>query len=333
MLSRVRDTDVDAMIVKADLALYKAKELGKNDWRLFEAAMDAAFRNRQLMKADLRDRGRGGQVLRVVYQPIVTMETMRIASCEALCRWDHRDLGPISPAIFIPLAEEMGIDLGDQHISCSQAACANASSWPEQIERLRQPVGQGLPQRGTSSRRCRRRAGESGLAPHRLEIEVTETALLDDKSLTRQYIEELKTARRAHRARRFRHRLFEPQLSAQAAARQGQDRPQLPQWTSTQNTRSLELLKGIVNLSRPLGLTVTVEGVETFEQLKILALEVKPDLVQGFLFGSALSASGIETMSSTVWPFAKDIRDAAPRSPASSRPALPADLSRFPINR
>ena len=59
-----------------------------------------------------------------------------------------------------------------------------------------------------------------------------------------------------------------------------------------------------------LGLSVTVEGVETFEQLKILALDVKPDLVQGFLFGSALSASGIETMSTTVWPFAKDIKTA-----------------------
>jgi EAL domain-containing protein (putative c-di-GMP-specific phosphodiesterase class I) len=59
-----------------------------------------------------------------------------------------------------------------------------------------------------------------------------------------------------------------------------------------------------------LGLSVTVEGVETFEQLKILALQVKPDLVQGFLFGSALSASGIDTMSSTVWPFAKDIKTA-----------------------
>ncbi|TIN69548.1 MAG: hypothetical protein E5Y30_18780, partial [Mesorhizobium sp.] len=57
-------------------------------------------------------------------------------------------------------------------------------------------------------------------------------------------------------------------------------------------------------------LSVTVEGVETFEQLKILALQVKPDLVQGFLFGSALSASGIETMSNTVWPFAKDINSA-----------------------
>ena len=70
------------------------------------------------------------------------------------------------------------------------------------------------------------------------------------------------------------------------------------------------MLKGIVDLSRPLGLTVTIEGVETFEQLRVLALEVKPDLVQGFLFGSALTASGIDTMSNTVWPFAQDMTSA-----------------------
>ncbi|MDP3898079.1 MAG: EAL domain-containing protein, partial [Mesorhizobium sp.] len=79
----------------------------------------------------------------------------------------------------------------------------------------------------------------------------------------------------------------------------------------TENERSLVLLRGIVGLSRPLGLAVTIEGVETFEQLKILAQEVKPDLVQGFLFGSALTASGIDTMSTTVWPFAKDLKSAA----------------------
>jgi EAL domain-containing protein (putative c-di-GMP-specific phosphodiesterase class I) len=78
----------------------------------------------------------------------------------------------------------------------------------------------------------------------------------------------------------------------------------------TRSERSLELLKGIVNLSRSLGLTVTVEGVETFEQLKILALNIKPDLVQGFLFGSALTASGIETMSSVTWPFASEMQAA-----------------------
>jgi EAL domain-containing protein (putative c-di-GMP-specific phosphodiesterase class I) len=71
----------------------------------------------------------------------------------------------------------------------------------------------------------------------------------------------------------------------------------------TQNDRSLELLTGIVHLSRVLGLSVTMEGVETFEQLKSLAMSAKPDLVQGFLFGAALTASGIETIAATAWPF------------------------------
>src|SRR5690606_21602260 len=128
VISRVAGTDVDEMIVKADLALYKAKELGKNGWRLFEAAMDAAFRNKQLMKADLRS-AVDARALRVVYQPIVALDTMRIASCEALCRWDHPDLGPVSPAVFIPLAEEMGI-IADISTFVLEAACTECAKWP-----------------------------------------------------------------------------------------------------------------------------------------------------------------------------------------------------------
>ncbi|RUY85140.1 GGDEF domain-containing phosphodiesterase, partial [Mesorhizobium sp. M7A.F.Ca.CA.003.01.2.1] len=306
VLSRVKDTDVDAMIVKADLALYKAKELGKNSWRLFEASMDAAFRNRQLMKADLRTAVEG-KSLRVVYQPIVAMSTMRIASCEALCRWDHPDLGPISPSIFIPLAEEMGI-ISEISTFVLQAACAECAKWPDQTS-----VSVNLSAKDFRSRdviqKVRDALAGTGLAASRLEIEVTETALLDDKSLTRQYIEELKQLGvrialddfgTGYSSLSYLHKLPLDKIKI--------DRSFL--MDVTQNPRSLELLKGIVNLSRPLGLSVTVEGVETFEQLKILALQVKPDLVQGFLFGSALSASGIETMSNTVWPFAKDIRTA-----------------------
>ncbi|RUV16850.1 EAL domain-containing protein [Mesorhizobium sp. M7A.F.Ca.MR.245.00.0.0] len=306
VLSRVKDTDVDAMIVKADLALYKAKELGKNSWRLFEASMDAAFRNRQLMKADLRTAVES-KGLRVVYQPIVAMSTMRIASCEALCRWDHPDLGPISPSIFIPLAEEMGI-ISEISTFVLQAACAECAKWPDQTS-----VSVNLSAKDFRNRdviqKVRDALAGSGLAASRLEIEVTETALLDDKSLTRQYIEELKQIGvrialddfgTGYSSLSYLHKLPLDKIKI--------DRSFL--MDVTQNPRSLELLKGIVNLSRPLGLSVTVEGVETFEQLKILALQVKPDLVQGFLFGSALSASGIESMSNTVWPFAKDINTA-----------------------
>ncbi|MBZ9898385.1 EAL domain-containing protein [Mesorhizobium sp. BR1-1-6] len=310
VLSRVRDTDVDAMIVKADLALYKAKELGKNGWRLFEAAMDAAFRNRQLMKADLRSAVEG-KALRVVYQPIVAMSTMRIASCEALCRWDHPDLGPISPGIFIPLAEEMGI-ISEISTFVLQAACTECAKWPDHTS-----VSVNLSAKDFRNRdviqKVRDALASSGLAAGRLEIEVTETALLDDKSLTRQYIEELKQIGvrialddfgTGYSSLSYLHKLPLDKIKI--------DRSFL--MDVTQSKRSLELLKGIVNLSRPLGLSVTVEGVETFEQLKILALQVKPDLVQGFLFGAALSASGIETMSNVTWPFAADLRRTGKRT-------------------
>jgi len=309
VLSKVEDTDVDAMIVKADLALYKAKELGKNNWRLFEASMDAAFRSRQLMKADLRNAVEA-KALRVVYQPIVAMNTMRIASCEALCRWDHPDLGPISPSIFIPLAEEMGI-ISEISTFVLQAACTECAKWPDQTS-----VSVNLSARDFRSRdviqKVRDALVSSGLAAGRLEIEVTETALLDDKSLTRQYIEELKQLGvrialddfgTGYSSLSYLHKLPLDKIKI--------DRSFL--MDVTQNQRSLDLLKGIVDLTRVLGLTVTVEGVETFEQLKILVHSVKPDLVQGFLFGAALSASGIETMSTVTWPFAADLRLPAKR--------------------
>ncbi|TIV99073.1 MAG: EAL domain-containing protein [Mesorhizobium sp.] len=310
VLSRVKDTDVDAMIVKADLALYKAKELGKNSWRLFEASMDAAFRNRQLMKADLRSAVQARE-LRVVYQPIVSMSTMRIASCEALCRWDHPDLGPISPSVFIPLAEEMGI-ISEISAFVLQAACAECAKWPTQTS-----VSINLSAKDFRNRdvvqKVRDALAASGLAPHRLEIEVTETALLDDKSLTRELIEELKTLGvrialddfgTGYSSLSYLHKLPLDKIKI--------DRSFLID--VTQSPKSLDLLKGIVGLTRTLGLVVTIEGVETFEQLKILVRSVKPDLVQGFLFGAALSASGIETMSSVTWPFAADLRLAAKRT-------------------
>ncbi|TIP26952.1 MAG: EAL domain-containing protein [Mesorhizobium sp.] len=310
VLSRVKDTDVDAMIVKADLALYKAKELGKNTWRLFEASMDAAFRNRQSMKADLRAAVES-KGLRVVYQPIVAMNTMRIASCEALCRWDHPDLGPISPSIFIPLAEEMGI-ISEISTFVLHAACTECAKWPEQTS-----VSVNLSAKDFRSRDVIQKVSDalagSGLAAGRLEIEVTETALLDDKSLTRQYIEELKQLGvrialddfgTGYSSLSYLHKLPLDKIKI--------DRSFLKD--VTQNPRSLDLLKGIVDLTRILGLTVTIEGVETFDQLKVLVHSVKPDLVQGFLFGAALSASGIETMSNVNWPFATDLGLSAQRS-------------------
>jgi EAL domain-containing protein (putative c-di-GMP-specific phosphodiesterase class I) len=238
----------------------------------------------------------------------VAISTMRIASCEALCRWDHPDLGSISPSIFIPLAEEMGI-ISEISTFVLQAACTECAKWPDDTS-----VSVNLSANDFRSRdvvqKVRAALVSSGLSAGRLEIEVTETALLDDKSQTRHYIEELKKLGvrialddfgTGYSSLSYLHKLPLDKIKI--------DRSFL--LDVTQNPRSLDLLKGIVDLTRVLGLSVTIEGVETFEQLKILVHAVKPDLVQGFLFGAALSASGIQTMSNVTWPFAAELRPSA----------------------
>ena len=307
-ISQVDQTDVDGMFVKADLALYKAKEQGKNGWRIFEEAMDDAFRSRQLLKADLRSAVDGNK-LRVVYQPIVSMATMRVDGCEALCRWDHPRLGAISPAVFIPLAEEMGI-ISDISVFVLNTACRECVKWPEPIS-----VSVNLSARDFRSRniveQVRLALVNSGLKPSRLEVEVTETALLDDKSLTRHYLEDLKDLGvrialddfgTGYSSLSYLHTLPLDKIKI--------DRSFI--MDLTENERSLTLLTGIVNLSRSLGLEVTVEGVETFDQLRVLAETVEPDLLQGFLFGAALTSSGIEAIATTMWPFSNDLAGERP---------------------
>lgn len=295
--------DSEGMIVKADLALYKAKESGKNSWRLFESTMDAAFRQRQILKADLRSAVDAGS-LRVVFQPIVELKSMHVVTCEALCRWDHPELGAVSPAIFIPLAEEMGI-ISEISVQVLKAACRECARWPEPIG-----VSVNLSARdfrnGDIVNTVREALAEAGLPPHRLEVEVTETAILDDKLSTRIYLEEIRSLGvrialddfgTGYSSLSYLHTLPLDKVKI--------DRSFLQDITT--DGRSLDLLTGVVSLSRKLGLTVTIEGVETFEQLKLLSAGVKPDLLQGFLFGSALSASGIAGLSASAWPFGEEL--------------------------
>jgi diguanylate cyclase (GGDEF)-like protein len=301
VLCLAAEADVDDMIVRADVALYKAKENGKNNWRLFEAVMNQAFRERQAMKADLRQAVEA-KALRVAYQPIVCMESMRIAGCEALCRWDHPESGPVSPAIFIPLAEEMGI-ISDITTFMLETAARDCKKWPAQIG-----VSVNLSAKDFRSSeivdKVRDTLERTGLAPERLEIEVTETALLADKGRTRQYIEQIKSLGvrialddfgTGYSSLSYLHTLPLDRLKI--------DRSFIVD--ITRDARALELLKGIVNLSRPLGLSVTIEGVETPEQLDILAKQARPELVQGFLFGAAVTGSGIEAMSNINIPRGK----------------------------
>ncbi len=267
VLSKVRESDVDAMIVKADLALYKAKELGKNGWRLFESSMDAAFRNKQLMKADLRSARRNEQPARRL--PADRRHRLHAhLELRGALPLGPPDLGPISPAIFIPLAEEMGI-ISEISTFMLDAASRRMRQVAGADQRLDQPVGQGLPrprhrrQGPRSARRVRPGAAQAGDRGHRdraarRQVADGRTHRGDEALGVRIALDDFGTG---YSSLSYLHKLPLDKVKI--------DRSFL--MDVTQNERSLELLQGVVDLSRRLGLQVTIEGVETFEQLKILA--------------------------------------------------------------
>ncbi len=170
--------DLDALMIKADLALYKAKNNGKSQLQSFHDEMDTDYRYRQRLKAELRMTvAEGG--LTLVYQPIVDLQTRRVVSFEALARWQHPELGAIPPSLFIPLAEETGLisDISRWVLATAAAECRN---WPSDVS-----VSVNVSARDFRDADVGVMVGEalraSGLAPHRLEIEVTETALIDEQ--------------------------------------------------------------------------------------------------------------------------------------------------------
>ena len=156
--------DLDQLLKNADLALYGAKGDGRRTYRFFEAGMDARAKARRMLELELRQAIADGG-LEVYYQPVVNLEDGKISSCEALLRWRHPERGMISPAEFIPVAEETGLinQLGNWVLD---AACAEAANWPERRprrgQRLAGPVQE--PDAGAQCRRGACRLGAISLA-------------------------------------------------------------------------------------------------------------------------------------------------------------------------
>ncbi|MDP3317415.1 MAG: diguanylate cyclase, partial [Devosia sp.] len=161
--------DLDSLMTKADLALYKAKGNGKGQAQVFHDEMDTDYRYRQRLKADLKQAVADG-TLSLVYQPIVDLKSRRVASCEALARWHHPELGSIPPSLFIPIAEETGI-ISDISRWVLKAATAECKNWPEDVS-----VSVNISARDFRNAdvpaMVKAALDAADLAPHRLEVEV-----------------------------------------------------------------------------------------------------------------------------------------------------------------
>ena len=283
---------LDDLITRADLALYRAKARGKGRVQAFEAEMDGEFRYRQRLKADLADAIAGDQ-LRLVYQPLVDLKTRQVASCEALARWTHPELGPIPPNVFIGLAEETGLisAITGWVLETASAECVN---WPETIgiavnvsardlrgEDLEQAVGDAL--------------GKSGLAPDRLEIEVTETALIEEREGAAARLQALAERGIGVALDDFGTGYSSlSYLQSMAFTKLKIDRSFISEITT--NARALKLMANVARLGKDLDLVLVVEGVETEDQLETIARHTEIDQVQGFLFGVPLPAGEIREL-------------------------------------
>jgi diguanylate cyclase (GGDEF)-like protein/PAS domain S-box-containing protein len=170
-------TDLDQLIKHADLAMYGAKAEGRRTHRFFEPAMDASAKARLTMEQDLRQAMADGS-FEIHYQPLLDLHTNEVTGCEALLRWRHPEHGMISPAEFIPVAEDTGLinEIGDWVL---RTACAEATAWPHHV-RLAVNVSPVQLKYETLALRITGALEATGLPPNRLEIEITEAVLIRD---------------------------------------------------------------------------------------------------------------------------------------------------------
>ena len=279
-------SDPDALVQHADIALYSAKHGGKQTYRLFEPRLMEAIQRRRSLEASLR-RASMRNEFRIVYQPVFSSAQGEITGAEALLRWTCPQHGEISPTEFIPIAEELGLvsRIGSDVL---RRACKDAAGWPEHIDlavnvspvqlldpRLPQTVSQAL--------------ADSGLAPERLELEITETALLNNdeaalRTLThirdqgvRISLDDFGTG---YSSLSYLHRFPISRIKIDKSFVQ-----KLPD-----DVGSASIVRAIAQLGSSLSMKITAEGIETDSQLSFIQ-EQGCDEVQGFLTGRPIAAA------------------------------------------
>ena len=170
MCSSDLGVDLEQILKNADLAMYAAKAAGRRTYRFFAPEMDAQIRARRQLEVDLRQAIAAG-ALEVYYQPCVSLLDNRVTGCEALVRWRHPERGFVSPAEFVPIAEETGLinELGEFVLT---TACNEAANWPADIH-LAVNVSPVQFKSGTLALKIMAALSASCLAPGRLELEMT----------------------------------------------------------------------------------------------------------------------------------------------------------------
>jgi diguanylate cyclase (GGDEF)-like protein len=271
--------DPDRLLQNADLALYRAKAEGRGSYDFFEPAMDVRMRARRQLELDLR-RALGDGQFELYYQPLVNLQRDEVCGFEALLRWHHPTRGMVSPAEFIPVAEDIGliVPIGEWAL---RHACVEAASWPDDIK-----IAVNLSPAQFKSRHLVQTVvnalAASGIPGHRLELEITETALLQNNDATLATVRQLRAL-----GVRISMDDFGTGYSSLGYLQNFPfdkikiDRSFISNLSNGHG--SVAILKAIVSLANSLGMTTIAEGVETHEQLETVRAEGCTEM-QGYLF-------------------------------------------------
>jgi diguanylate cyclase (GGDEF)-like protein len=278
----------DALMKNADTALYRAKNEGRSTFHFFERGMDASIRRRRELEQGLRQATARGE-LRLEFQPLVDLKDNRITCLEALLRWEHSEQGPVSPAEFIPVAEETGliVQIGDWVL---REACRAAARWPT-VPRVAVNLSPVQFRKGKVYEAVAVALAESGLPAARLELEITESLLLAENEPTLETL---------HRLRALGVRIsmddFGTGYSSLSYLRSFPfDKIKIDRSFMRDLGRapdSIAIVRAVIGLGHSLGMAVTAEGVETEEQLRAVR-EHGCDEVQGFFFSPPLRPEAV----------------------------------------
>jgi diguanylate cyclase len=273
-------TDRHALLTHADTALYRAKHDGRATYRFFEAAMGAAVHDRRLLEHDLRQ-AIARQELRLVYQPIKEIPGGRVVGFEALLRWRHPTRGEVMPADFIPIAEDTGVimQIGEWVL---REACREAATWAQPLT-VAVNVSTVQIHSANFAHAVHEILFETGLPPSRLELEVTETALVRDLNRA------LATLRRVKMLGvRIAMDDFGTGYSSLSNLRAFPfDKIKIDKSFIKSvhvNDQAAAIVRSVLGLGRALNLPVLAEGVETVPEFEFLEKE-KCNEAQGYLLG------------------------------------------------
>ena len=274
------NSDPDVLLHAADLAMYQGKREGRGTFRFFEAEMDIALKARAQLEADLRLGIIRGEIA-PFYQPIVKLPSEELVGFEVLARWNHPANGVIAPDDFIPVAEERGL-IADLFYGLLRQACSDARNWPSHLclavnvapQQIQDPL---LPERILAI------LTETGFAPSRLEVEITETALVNGLEVARSTLISLQNI-----GVKIALDDFGTGYSSLYHLRELQfDKLKIDKsyvTTLKQGNKRAKLIDAIIQLGASMSLETTAEGIETSTNLSWLSNQGCTH-GQGYLFG------------------------------------------------